>query len=107
MVASAVGGIPEVVTDGVDGLLVPPGRPRRARGCGRPACSRIPRCRQRLGEAGYRTVAERFSIDAQVRRIEELYDEELARAGVVSAIPQEPMPVGAPDGRAALEVPPL
>lgn len=106
VVASAVGGIPEVVTDGVDGLLVPPGDP----GALAAAATRLltdPELRRRLGEAGYLTVAERFSIDAQVRRIEELYDEELARAGVVSATPQEPMPVGPPGGRAALEVPPL
>jgi len=106
VVASAVGGIPEVVTDGVDGLLVPPGDP----GALASAATRLltdPELRRRLGEAGYRTVAERFSIDAQVRRIEALYDEELARAGVVSATPPEPMPVGPPDGRAALEVPPL
>ena len=106
VIASAVGGIPEVVTDGVDGLLVPPGDP----GALASAATRLltdPELRRTLGEAGYRTVAERFSIDAQVRRIEELYDEELARAGLVSAAPQEPMPVGTPGGRAALEVPPL
>ena len=106
VIASAVGGIPEVVTDGVDGLLVPPGDP----GALAAAATRLltdTGLRQRLGAAGYRTVAERFSIDAQVRRTEELYDEELARAGVVNAAPPESMPVEAPAGRAALEVPPL
>ncbi|MGZ8512761.1 MAG: glycosyltransferase [Candidatus Limnocylindria bacterium] len=106
VMASAVGGIPEVVTDGVDGLLVTPGDP----GALAAAATRLLTDRElrgRLGDAGYRTVAERFSIDAQVRRIEELYDEELARAGVVSVAPREPMPVEAPGGRAALEVPPL
>ena len=39
-----------------------------------------------IGEAGYRTVAERFSIDAQVKRIEAVYDEELARAGVLAGV---------------------
>ncbi|MEP7082326.1 MAG: glycosyltransferase family 4 protein, partial [Chloroflexota bacterium] len=76
VIASAVGGIPEVVTDGVDGLLVPAGDP----GALASAAVRLltdPDLRRRLGEAGYRTVAERFSIDAQVRRIEALYDEEL------------------------------
>jgi hypothetical protein len=66
---------------------------------------RDPRVRARIGEAGYRTVADRFSIDAQVRRIESLYAEELVRAGVphVSAVgvPERPTQ------RAALEVPPL
>jgi len=106
VVASAVGGIPEVVTDGVDGLLVPPADPAAlARALGRLLTD--DGLGRRLGEAGYRTVAERFSIDAQVRRIEALYDEELARAGVVSATAPEPTAVGPPDGRAALEVPPL
>ena len=107
VVASAVGGIPEVITHGVDGLLVPPGDPAALA----TAIARLladPRLRQRIGEAGYRTVAERFSIDAQVRRIEAVYDEELARAGVVGAI-RRPGPVSRarPRERGALEVPPV
>jgi len=106
VVASAVGGIPEVITSGVDGLLVPPadvGSLAAAVG----SLLADPSLRARLGEAGYRTVADRFSIDAQVRRTESVYDEELTRAGV----PVGPGGLSAadhrPPGRAALEVPPV
>jgi glycosyltransferase involved in cell wall biosynthesis len=110
VVASAVGGIPEVVTDGLDGLLVPPGDPASlADAIVRLATSAA--LRERLGEAGYATVAERFSIDAQVRRIEAIYDEELQRAGALAALrsaSQRPPTNGsAPRDRSALEVPPL
>ena len=123
VVASAVGGIPEVVTDGVDGLLVPPASPGElAAAIARLASS--PALRARIGEAGYRTVVERFSIDAQVRRIEAVYDEELARSGAVASLAGRssgrgrlgatsaagPIPgrrSSRPAGRAALEVPPL
>jgi glycosyltransferase involved in cell wall biosynthesis len=111
VVASAVGGIPEVVTDGVDGLLVPPSDPS-ALADAVVRLARSPALRARLGEAGYRTVAERFSIDAQVRRIQALYDEELDRAGVTAALRSAralPSRSGSrrPAGRAALEVPPV
>ena len=117
VVASAVGGIPEVVTDGLDGILVPPGDPAAlAEAVVRLA--RSPSLRERLGEAGYATVAERFSIDAQVRRIEAIYDEELQRAGALASL-RAARPGGAngsgnatslrsrPRDRSALEVPPL
>ncbi len=105
VVASCVGGIPEVITSGVDGLLVPPESPP-ALAEALIALARSPSLRDRLGEAGYATVVGRFSIDAQVRRIEALYAEELVRAGVVA--PSVPTPrAGAPVGRASLEVPPL
>jgi glycosyltransferase involved in cell wall biosynthesis len=103
VVASAVGGIPEVVTSGVDGLLVPPADP--------PALAvavlrllRDEALRRRIGEAGYATVRDRFSIDAQVRRIEAVYNEELTRAGVLLG---DGAGSPAPRGRAALEVPPV
>jgi glycosyltransferase involved in cell wall biosynthesis len=107
VVASSVGGIPEVITSGVDGLLVPPADPG---GLASAVVSVLsdPGLRERLGEAGYRTVAERFSIDAQVKQIEVVYDEELVRAGVVGAF-RRPEPVGSarPSQRGALELPPI
>jgi glycosyltransferase involved in cell wall biosynthesis len=107
VVASAVGGIPEVLTNGLDGLLVPPADPAAlADACIRLACS--PELRARMGEAGRATVEARFSLDAMVRQIEEVYDEELVRAG---ALPPERAPVQdlghQPRGRAAMEIPPL
>jgi len=117
VVASAVGGIPEVITSGVDGVLVPPADPPALAG----AITSLladPRLRDRIGEAGYRTVAERFSIDAQVRRIESVYDEELARAGVLlprtgrDPVAASSTPSSTPSStlsseRGALEVPPV
>jgi glycosyltransferase involved in cell wall biosynthesis len=108
VVASAVGGIPEVITSGVDGLLVAPADPSAlADALVSLLCD--PVLRSRLGEAGYQTVADRFSIDAQVHRIEAVYDEELARAGVLlSATGGPPPSASAPEAeRGALEVPPV
>jgi glycosyltransferase involved in cell wall biosynthesis len=105
VVASAVGGIPEVITSGVDGLLVPPADPAAlAAAVTSVLCD--PVLRSRLGEAGYRTVADRFSIDAQVHRIEAVYDEELARAGVLlgGVVSSRSAPEAE---RGALEVPPV
>jgi glycosyltransferase involved in cell wall biosynthesis len=85
VVATTVGGIPEVVADGVSGLLVPPADPS-ALADALIRLARSPSLRQRLGDAGYEIVAERFSIDAQVHRIEALYDEELQRAGALAAL---------------------
>jgi glycosyltransferase involved in cell wall biosynthesis len=108
VVASAVGGIPEVITSGVDGILVPPADPGRL-AAGIVALLSDTALRERIAEAGYRTVAERYSIDAQVKRIEAVYDEELGRAGVPVTPASIPISgsISRPRAeRGALEIPP-
>ena len=112
VVATAVGGIPEVVTDGVSGLLVPPADPA-ALADALVRLAESPALRMMLGEAGFGMVRDRFSIDAQVLRIEAVYDEELERAGLGGELRNRPRRAGGssaapvPRERAALEVPPL
>ncbi|HKB08521.1 MAG TPA: glycosyltransferase [Candidatus Polarisedimenticolia bacterium] len=78
IVASRVGGIPEVVEDGVTGLLVRPGdAPALAA-----ACAQILRNRQRaeqMSRAGMDRVRSEFEIERLVREIEELYGELLGQ----------------------------
>ena len=104
VVASDVGGIPEVVTDGSDGRLVPPGD-AAALAAAIVELLGDPELRRRLGDAGHDTVADRFSIQAQVRRIEAVYDEELTRAGVMRNV--DPGGAPTPEERGALELPPI
>lgn len=62
IVASAVGGIPEVVRDGVNGLLVPPGDP----GALQDAIVRLladPETRLAMGQAGRALMEQEFSIE--------------------------------------------
>lgn len=73
VVATAVGGLPEMVDDGVDGLLVP----RRSPQLLAEALLQVlgdPQLRQRLGEASARS-ARRYDAAAAVRRQDRLYVE--------------------------------
>ncbi len=72
VVATAVGGNPELVEDGVTGLLVPP-RDARALAAAIARLLDDPALARRLGEAGQRRVANRFSLDAMVGATEKLY----------------------------------
>jgi glycosyltransferase involved in cell wall biosynthesis len=78
VVATSVGGTPEAVVDGETGLLVPPRDPEALAAAIRRLLA-DPDLRGRLGDAGRRRVAERFSADAMCRRVLELYDEVVAR----------------------------
>jgi glycosyltransferase involved in cell wall biosynthesis len=80
VVASAVGGIPETIRDGVDGLLVPPADPD-ALAAAVIRLARDARLRDRLAASGRRRVEDRFSVAASARRVEAIYEEELVRAG--------------------------
>lgn len=79
VVASAAGGIVDMVVDGVTGALVPPGDvPALARAIA--AILRDAPAAQRLGIAGRDRVRE-FTINAIVERIERLYFSAIAEVG--------------------------
>ena len=72
VVASAAGGNPELVEDGISGVLVPPRDP----GAFASALRRVladPALAERLGAAGRARVERGFSVDARLDRIEALY----------------------------------
>ena len=73
VIAARGGGVDEIIVDGDDGLLVPPGDARLLA----EAILRLagdPDRRARLGEAARRRVEEKFRIHDQVRQIEQCYD---------------------------------
>ena len=74
LVATAVGGNPEVILEGVSGVLVPSGDPvALARAMDR-VMRLPPDVRRAWGEAGRAHVAEHFDMERIVDRWEELYD---------------------------------
>ncbi len=82
VVASNVGGIPDVVKDRVTGFLVPPGDPS--------ALSREilrllsdPDLARDMGEAAKQRINERFDARTMVREIVDLYEEYLSRKGKI------------------------
>ncbi len=72
VVASAVGGIPEVVEDGKAGLLVPPGD-ARALGAALDRLWSDPDLGRRLGEFGRSEVVPRYTWELAAQRIDRLY----------------------------------
>lgn len=72
VVATAVGGIPEVINSGQNGVLVPPRDPKKLAG-ELIAMLKNPASRQSIAEAGYVTVRENYSIETITSQIEEIY----------------------------------
>ena len=66
-VASRVGGVPDILTDGIDGLLVPPGRPQALVEaiC---ALKADPSMAARLASAARATIESRFSLENLARQ---------------------------------------
>ena len=78
VVATDVGGVPDVVRDGVDGFLVAPGdvdamADRLAR------LAADADLRRRMGEAGSASVRERYSVERLLDDVDRLYRSLLAR----------------------------
>lgn len=85
VVATKVGGNPEIVEDGVSGLLVPARDPETMAS----ALVRVltdADLRSRLVSSGRRRVCEQFSFDARMRREERFYRTALALAGLAATV---------------------
>jgi glycosyltransferase involved in cell wall biosynthesis len=77
IVATAVGGVPDLIEDGVHGLLVAPGDPMAMAG----AIERLlsdPTYAQSLGTRARERRGQEFDLDVMVGNVEALYDELLA-----------------------------
>mgnify|MGYP001371605594 CR=1 FL=1 len=80
VVASQVGGVPALIEHERTGLLVPPADSHALAASLRSLLER-PDLRRQLGEAGRRSVTERFAAEAMVRALEQLYQETLLEVG--------------------------
>ena len=87
VVATAVGGTPEVVADGETGYLVAPGEPE-ALASKVITLLREPLLRKRMGEAGRERMREMFSFEAQA-------DAYLKLFGSLGVVDHAPLPVAA------------
>jgi L-malate glycosyltransferase len=74
VVGTAVGGTPEIVRDGVNGLLVPPGAPAALAGRLVDLLADAP-LRGKMGEAGRRIVEREFSLEAMRASYDALYED--------------------------------
>ncbi|MCU0610157.1 MAG: glycosyltransferase family 4 protein [Candidatus Eisenbacteria bacterium] len=72
VVASGIGGIPDVVKDGVDGVLVPPGDPAALATAIRRLWS-APQEAEDMGRAGRKRVIETFSTETHISRLLDAY----------------------------------
>jgi glycosyltransferase involved in cell wall biosynthesis len=74
VVASDVGGIPEMVEDGVTGMLVPHDQPQ-ALASAIVRLLRDPELAATIAKAGHDLVHDRFCIELMVRAVEDIYEE--------------------------------
>jgi glycosyltransferase involved in cell wall biosynthesis len=82
VVATAVGGLPDLIGDGVHGLLVPPGDPE-ALAEALASLLHDPDRRAAMGRAGRERQRREFDFVGMVRKLEQRYEELLA--GRISA----------------------
>jgi glycosyltransferase involved in cell wall biosynthesis len=81
VVATRVGGVPDVVEDGEDGFLVPIGE-TAAMAAALERLARYPELRAQMGEHGAARVVPRYRVERLVEDVDALYRELLADAGI-------------------------
>jgi len=73
VVATRVGGIPELVREGIDGILVESGSPEQLAAAMLELLDK-PQLRQRMGDAARNRVLNRFSVKGMIIQTEDLYE---------------------------------
>jgi glycosyltransferase involved in cell wall biosynthesis len=73
VIASRVGGIPEIIVDGQTGILVPPGNAEALR-LALASLLENRAMREKMGIEGRKRVEQRFSIEKNVRQTEYIYE---------------------------------
>jgi len=76
VVATAVGGIPEIIEEGANGYLVPKERPDLLAEAIK-KCLSDPEKKRSMGEAGYQKVKSEFTFESQTKKLESIYNEVL------------------------------
>jgi starch synthase len=79
VVATRVGGVPEVVDEGVSGYLVPPGRPDLLSSAIMKAIGN-PEQMRAMGRMGFERVAKDFTFEAQAQKLEAIYQDLIKRS---------------------------
>ena len=82
VVSTRVGGVPDLVEDGLTGLLTPPDDPE-ALASALSALFRDPVRRRALGAAGQKRVVSAFAAERLLEDIDRLYTDLLSAKGVV------------------------
>jgi glycosyltransferase involved in cell wall biosynthesis len=78
VVATSVGGVPELVEDGVSGFLVPPADSNLLADKILQLAGRKD-IQEKFAREGYRTIVEKFSFDSQAEKLYRVYREALKR----------------------------
>jgi glycosyltransferase involved in cell wall biosynthesis len=86
VIASNVGGIPEMIEDGVTGLLVPPGSPDALAGAINLLLSDHPRA-DMVAKRGHDLVHDRFCIELMASQIEAIYDAAAVKLRTGAGVP--------------------
>ena len=81
VVATRVGGVPDVVEDGVDSFLVPVGD-IEAIASALERLARDPDLRRRMGDSGRERVIPRYRVERLIDDVDALYRELLGEAGL-------------------------
>jgi glycosyltransferase involved in cell wall biosynthesis len=81
VIASRVGGIPDIVKDGINGFLTPPGDTKEL-GDALKKLLNDKRLATRMGKEGRKGVTAEFSADVMVNAIKDVYKASLERKGI-------------------------